>query len=815
MAVAGSPCRRTSQCSGVPDGAPAPDERTPRCRPAPPAGATHAGVTSRRARDRIASPRSSRCCATPSACSPTSGSRRGPPRSTGPASSPQDLRRAARRPRHPGAAVPGGARRPRRRAADDLPRGRAAQPGLCDDRASSSPSRSSARCPSSSPARPSSRPAGSRGWRRGERLIAFALTEAEAGSDAAAIRTTAVRDGDDYVIDGARSASSARARSPTSSPSSPSPTRTRPATSACRASSSRSRPTASAVEPDRAQDGHPRQPDGRARLRWRPRPGGEPASARRATASTLAMRTLDRSRPGIAAQAVGIAQGALEVATRVRARAQAVRAAHRRLPDGRARCSPTWTPATEAARQLLYKACIEIEAGAPDASRWSAMCKLVAGDTAMRVTTDAVQVLGGYGYIDEFPVERMMRDAKITQLYEGTQQIQRLVIARACSARAADRAGRSRSPVRIVVLMKPVPDPASVRRTPRPGRSARPSGVPAVVNGNDEYALEAALKLVEAAGGARSSCCRWPRRARPRRCARPSRWAPPAASLVTDPALGGSCAVATAPRPRGGPQDARVRPRPRRRRHVRRGGRRRPAGVAALHGLPLPLVRRERSSPTRRPGPSASGGSRPTGYDVLEAPMPALISGTQALGEPRYPSLKGIMGARSKEIATLSLADLGIDPATVGRRRGDDQGRRVRQPPPARAATRVIREAPGRGRPRRSSPSSPSGGSSDGAAAGRRRGRAGWLDHEALDRGRDARPDAGRAGWARSWPGVVVGRAAPTPRPRSSPRTCRGRRIDDRGWPPMRSVVEIAAAVLAAALDGGRPRPRAGQPGRP
>ncbi len=86
--------------------------------------------------------------------------------------------------------------------------------------------------------------------------------------------------------------------------------------------------------------------------------------------------------------------------------------------------------ATESARQLRYKACTEIEAGAPDASRWSAMCKLVAGDAAMRVTTDAVQVLGGYGYIDEFPVERMMRDAKITQLYEGTQQIQRLVVAR-------------------------------------------------------------------------------------------------------------------------------------------------------------------------------------------------------------------------------------------------------------------------------------------------------------------------------------------------------------------------------------------------
>jgi alkylation response protein AidB-like acyl-CoA dehydrogenase len=91
--------------------------------------------------------------------------------------------------------------------------------------------------------------------------------------------------------------------------------------------------------------------------------------------------------------------------------------------------------ATEAARQLLYTACEEIDAGR-DAARWAAICKLVAGDTAMKVTTDAVQVLGGYGYVDEYPVERMMRDAKITQLYEGTQQIQRLVIARALLGKA-------------------------------------------------------------------------------------------------------------------------------------------------------------------------------------------------------------------------------------------------------------------------------------------------------------------------------------------------------------------------------------------
>ena len=146
------------------------------------------------------------------------------------------------------------------------------------------------------------------------------------------------------------------------------------------------------------------------------------------------MRTFERSRPGIAAQAVGIAQGALEVATRyAKERRQfgtpigELQMVSAMLADMDAR--------TEAARQLLYKACVEIEAAAPDAARWAALCKLVAGDAAMAVTTDAVQVLGGYGYIDEYPVERMMRDAKITQLYEGTQQIQRLVIARSLLTR--------------------------------------------------------------------------------------------------------------------------------------------------------------------------------------------------------------------------------------------------------------------------------------------------------------------------------------------------------------------------------------------
>ena len=88
---------------------------------------------------------------------------------------------------------------------------------------------------------------------------------------------------------------------------------------------------------------------------------------------------------------------------------------------------------TAAARELLYRACAKVDAGDRDMGKYSAMAKLVASDNAMWVTTEAVQVLGGYGYVSEYPVERMMRDAKITQIYEGTNEIQRLVIARTLS----------------------------------------------------------------------------------------------------------------------------------------------------------------------------------------------------------------------------------------------------------------------------------------------------------------------------------------------------------------------------------------------
>ena len=153
---------------------------------------------------------------------------------------------------------------------------------------------------------------------------------------------------------------------------------------------------------------------------------------------TIAMATLDRSRLAIAAQAVGIAQGALDA--RVGYAAQREQFGER-LADmqGIQFMLADMASGVEAARQLTYAAAAAVDANAPDLAYWTSSAKLIAGDTAMRVTTDAVQVLGGYGYVTEYPVERMMRDAKITQLYEGTQQIQRMIVARQLLRRAGVR----------------------------------------------------------------------------------------------------------------------------------------------------------------------------------------------------------------------------------------------------------------------------------------------------------------------------------------------------------------------------------------
>jgi alkylation response protein AidB-like acyl-CoA dehydrogenase len=276
----------------------------------------------------------------------------------------------------------------------------------------------------------------------GKTLIAFALTEAEAGSDVAAARTRARRDGTaddaDWIIDGSKRFISQGSVADLIAVFAVTADETRGAPEAPR----HKRLTCFIVEKDMAGFSVERV-EHKMGIRGSPTAelgfkGVRVPDANRVGAVgegfSIAMRTLDRSRPGIAAQAVGIAQGALDVAA-----AYATERKQFGKPIAEfqmiAAMLADMDAQTEAARQLLYKAATEIQAGAADAGRWSAMCKLVAGDTAMRVTTDAVQVLGGYGYIDEFPVERMMRDAKITQLYEGTQQIQRLVIARALTAR--------------------------------------------------------------------------------------------------------------------------------------------------------------------------------------------------------------------------------------------------------------------------------------------------------------------------------------------------------------------------------------------
>ena len=146
---------------------------------------------------------------------------------------------------------------------------------------------------------------------------------------------------------------------------------------------------------------------------------------------TIAMHTLDRSRPTIGAQAVGIAQGAVDYAGQYMSQRNAFGHPIAEFQGLRFMLADM-AMRTEAARSLVYRACSVIDGGDPDGelSMIGAMAKCFASDTAMAVTTDAVQLLGGYGYTTEFPAERFMRDAKITQIYEGTNQIQRVVIAK-------------------------------------------------------------------------------------------------------------------------------------------------------------------------------------------------------------------------------------------------------------------------------------------------------------------------------------------------------------------------------------------------
>ncbi|MEH3053556.1 MAG: acyl-CoA dehydrogenase family protein [Patulibacter minatonensis] len=259
----------------------------------------------------------------------------------------------------------------------------------------------------------------------GDAIPAFGLSEPGAGSDPAGMVTSAHLDGDEWVINGTKNWI----------------TNTGIATFYVVFAVTQREPkrelTAFVVEADR-----PGVSVGKLehKMGMRSSPTGQPIFDEvRVPASNVigevgkgmrvALGTLQVSRLGAAAQAVGLAQGATDYAV---AYAKEREQFGRRLADFQ---GLQWKLAdmeakTAAARELLYTACCKVEAGAPDASRYSSMAKLICADTAMAVTTEAVQVYGGYGYVTEYPVERFMRDAKLTQIYEGTSEIQRVIIAR-------------------------------------------------------------------------------------------------------------------------------------------------------------------------------------------------------------------------------------------------------------------------------------------------------------------------------------------------------------------------------------------------
>ena len=260
---------------------------------------------------------------------------------------------------------------------------------------------------------------------RGEKLAAFALTEANAGSDASAIETTAVRNGDKYIINGTKQwiTNGGEAEIYTIIAMTDRKKGTRGA-------------SAFIVE-----KGMPGFTFGKKEKKMGIRTSATrelvfqdcevPAGnilGKEGIGFIITMKTLDTSRPGIGAQAVGIAQGALDLAVNyARGRVQfgqkisSFQAIQHMLAD--------MATQTEAARALVYATARMIDAGAKSVAKESAMSKLFASDVCMKVTIDALQIFGGYGYMKDYPIEKMMRDAKITQIYEGTNQIQRNIIA--------------------------------------------------------------------------------------------------------------------------------------------------------------------------------------------------------------------------------------------------------------------------------------------------------------------------------------------------------------------------------------------------
>ena len=262
----------------------------------------------------------------------------------------------------------------------------------------------------------------------GEVLCAYALTESGSGSDSAAMRTTARLDGGEYVLNGSkRFITNAGVAGLYTVFAKTDPDAGHAGISAFVVESDAPGFEVARIEPKMGIKG---STTGELVFEDCRIPAGNLLGAE-GEGFRIAMRILDRSRPGVAAQALGIAQGATDYAleyAKTRETMGKPIAAHQliqaKLADMETEC--------EAARGLLYRFGQMVDDGVdgPELTKISAMAKLKCGDVAMAVTTEAVQILGGYGYIKEYPVERFMRDAKITQIYEGTQEIQRLVIAR-------------------------------------------------------------------------------------------------------------------------------------------------------------------------------------------------------------------------------------------------------------------------------------------------------------------------------------------------------------------------------------------------
>jgi len=259
----------------------------------------------------------------------------------------------------------------------------------------------------------------------GAKLAAFALTEANAGSDAGGVKTTAVKDGDYYILNGTKQWITNGGEADIY-------------TVFALTDKNKGARGASSFIVEKGTAGFSfgkkenkmgiRASCTRELIFEDVKVPAENLIGREGMGFMIAMKTLDKSRPMVASQALGIAQGAME---------EAVKYSHERHQFGNPISAfqaiqfmlADMAIKVEAARSLIYATARMIDSGEKRFSMESAMCKTFASDIAMEVATDAVQVLGGYGYMKEYPVEKMMRDAKITQIYEGTNQIQRMVIA--------------------------------------------------------------------------------------------------------------------------------------------------------------------------------------------------------------------------------------------------------------------------------------------------------------------------------------------------------------------------------------------------